>query len=121
MIVDDEVNVRISLNETFKDDYNIIMVASGEEAMEKMETHNVSIILLDIMLPGMDGFQVLQCVKEKYDGLPVIIVSALGDKISVEKAMGLGAADYVVKPFDVCKIRNVVDEILNLDTCALEH
>jgi DNA-binding NtrC family response regulator len=114
LVVDDEKNVRESLNEIFKDEYNIVMAASGEEAIEKIEKHNINIVLLDIMLPFMDGFAVLGSIRKNYDGLPVVIVSALKDEKSIQKAMNLGATGYVAKPFDVVKIRNVVDEILNV-------
>lgn len=67
------------------------------------------------MLPGTDGFEVLQFIKKNYDGLPVIIVSALGDKKTIERAMNFGAVDYLVKPFDVSKIKKMVGE--TLDRC----
>lgn len=84
--------------------------------MERIKTETPNIVLLDIMLSGMSGLEVLQLIKKNYDGLPVIIVSALGDEKSIEKAMNLGAVDYLTKPFDVCKIRNAVGKILNRGT-----
>lgn len=113
LVVDDEANVRESLNEVFKDDYAVVMAGNGEEALEKMKTETPSIVLLDIMFPGMDGLETLRKIKENYDGLPVIIVSALGDKRTVEKAMSLGVVDYLVKPFDVIKIKKVVSMIFD--------
>lgn len=113
LVVDDEANVRESLNEIFKDDYNMLMVGSGEEALERIANHNVDIVVLDIMLPGMDGLDVLKLIKEKYDGLPVIIVSAIGDERTIEKATSLGVVDYFVKPFDVIKVKESVKRSLD--------
>lgn len=110
LVVDDEANVRESLNEIFKDDYLVILAENGEEAMENMSLQLPDIVLLDIMLSGMDGFEVLRSIKQNYNGLPVIIVSALGDERTVEKARNLGVVDYVVKPFNVTEIKGVVEK-----------
>lgn len=64
----------------------MLMVGSGEEGLEEITKHKVDIVLLDIMLPGMDGFEVLEVIRKNYDGLPVIIVSALGDEKTCRKS-----------------------------------
>ena len=83
-----------------KDGYRVIHAASGEEALEFLEYHKVRIMILDLMLPGMDGFAVCRTVREQWN-LPIIIISALSDREDKLNGYGLGADDYVEKPVDM--------------------
>lgn len=83
-----------------KDGYKVSHAASGEEALEYLQSHRVRIILLDLMLPGLDGFAVCRTVREQWN-LPIIIISALSDREDKLNGYGLGADDYIEKPVDM--------------------
>ena len=100
LIVDDDNNIAelISLYLT-KECYDTIIVNDGESVMPVMETQEPNLILLDIMLPGMDGYQVCREVRAKYS-VPIIMLSAKGEVFDKVLGLELGADDYIEKPFD---------------------
>ena len=100
LIVDDDVNIAelISLYLT-KECYDTHMVHDGEEALAAYESFSPNLILLDIMLPGMDGYQVCREVRMKYS-VPIIMLSAKGEIFDKVLGLELGADDYIEKPFD---------------------
>ncbi|MGG1550924.1 MULTISPECIES: response regulator transcription factor [Paenibacillus] len=78
--------------------YAVKIVNSGEEGLKALEAETFALILLDIMLPDMDGFEVLRTVRER-DDIPVLLVSARAEEIYKINGLGLGADDYITKPF----------------------
>lgn len=100
LIVDDDNNIAelISLYLT-KECYDTIIVNDGESVMPAMEAQEPNLILLDIMLPGMDGYQVCREVRAKYS-VPIIMLSAKGEVFDKVLGLELGADDYIEKPFD---------------------
>ncbi|MBI9088365.1 MAG: diguanylate cyclase [Desulfobacterium sp.] len=101
LVVDDE---RFNLNvlaDLLKADYTVILAKHGEQALERAEKQPPDLILLDIMMPGMDGYQTLKALKETQTtrDIPVIFITALGGGEEEEKGLLLGAVDYVTKPF----------------------
>lgn len=100
LIVDDDNNIAelISLYLT-KECYDTIIVNDGESVMPAMEVQEPNLILLDIMLPGMDGYQVCREVRAKYS-VPIIMLSAKGEVFDKVLGLELGADDYIEKPFD---------------------
>ncbi len=102
LIVDDDENCRLALIDALEGEAFIIFEATGgEEALRIVAEHPPDVILLDVMMPGMDGVQVCHAIKqseETYD-IPVIMVTALGEKQDVLRGLKVGATDYVVKPF----------------------
>ena len=102
LIVDDvPTNVMLVQAILKKEGYTLLTADSGKKALEMTDAHNPNLILLDIMMPEMDGFEVLQRLKEnpKTNHIPVIIMSALSDMQSVVRGYQLGAVEYVTKPF----------------------
>lgn len=83
-----------------RDGYSLFHAKSGEEGMEYLEKNSVKLVLLDIMLPGIDGFGVCQLIRSK-GNIPIIIMSAKADKEDKIAGLTLGADDYVEKPFDI--------------------
>jgi len=81
--------------------FEIIVAMSGEEALEKAKAEKPDLIILDIILPKMSGFEVLDILKssEETKGIPVIVISGLDNEVDEEKGLLLGAVDYVKKPF----------------------
>ena len=100
LIVDDDVNIAelISLYLT-KECYDTRMVHDGEEALAVYEQYRPNLMLLDLMLPGIDGYQVCREIRAK-SNLPIIMLSAKGEIFDKVLGLELGADDYIMKPFD---------------------
>lgn len=100
LIVDDDENIAelISLYLT-KECFDTKIVGDGESALEEIKTYQPNIMLLDIMLPGIDGYEVLREVR-KNSNLPIIMLSAKGEVFDKVLGLELGADDYIMKPFD---------------------
>ncbi len=100
LIVDDDVNIAelISLYLT-KECYDTRMVNDGEEALAIYEQYQPNLILLDLMLPGIDGYQVCREIRTK-SNVPIIMLSAKGEIFDKVLGLELGADDYIMKPFD---------------------
>ena len=102
LIVDDVVeNIQIAMNILREENYNMTFALSGEEALTLLEQNDFDIVLLDIMMPGMDGYEVCQAIKkiDKYVDVPIIFLTAKTDIDSITKGFHLGAVDYLIKPF----------------------
>lgn len=99
LIVEDEEDIRSFIRVNLKrHNFEIIEAASGEEALEKVDD-TVNIALLDVMLPGIDGFEVCRRIREDYAGMGIIMLTAKGQEQNKIEGLELGADDYMVKPF----------------------
>ena len=112
LIVDDlEVN-RWILAESFGDSYEILEADGGEQALVLLEQYraDISVILLDLIMPGMDGYEVIQKLKEnpKTRDIPVIFLTGAADSENEKKGLSLGAVDYIQKPFSPDNLRSRV-------------
>lgn len=100
LLVDDEPNNLKVLQQILKDHFQLIFAINGEKALAAATEHQPDIILLDIMMPDMDGYQV--CTRLKADprtrGIPVIFVTAMGERENEAKGFDVGAVDYIQKP-----------------------
>jgi DNA-binding NtrC family response regulator len=106
LIVDDEYLIRWTLQQNLeKEGYEILLAESGEEALEKLQKEVPDLVLLDIQLPGMDGFEVLERILRMDRDVVTIMITAYEDVDRVVKAMRSGAFDYIIKPFNLDKIR----------------
>lgn len=112
LIVDDEEDMR-TLVEMYllNSGYHCLQAGNGKEAIEYLEKEEVDLILLDIMMPEMDGFLVCEEIRKKYD-LPIIFVSAKGEEWDKVKGLKLGADDYIVKPFNPGELVARVEAVL---------
>ncbi|BCS94995.1 hypothetical protein DSLASN_06270 [Desulfoluna limicola] len=101
LVVDDERFNLTVLAELLKADYTVILAKSGEQALERAAKQTPDLILLDIMMPEMDGYQVLKALKMNpaTREVPVIFITALRGEEDEEKGLLLGAVDYIAKPF----------------------
>ena len=102
LIVDDVVeNIQIAMNILREENYNFTFALSGEEALSLIQSNKYDIILLDIMMPNMDGYTVCQQIKkdENSKDIPIIFLTAKADIDSISKGFELGASDYLIKPF----------------------
>lgn len=123
LIVDDEQSIRNHVVEGFvKNHYEVFSADSGEAALTVLETENVDLCVVDIMMPGMNGFELCTTIKESYQ-IPVIMLTArdaLGDKRVAFKA---GSDDYVTKPFEIEELlfrSNAILKRYNLDISSLK-
>jgi len=117
ILIIDDMSTHLLLLQTILEEegYEVAAIDNGKEAMEKIENdQNISLILLDIMMPELDGYQVLDKVKseDKNANIPVIIVSAKTDSSSIKKALEKGAYDYITKPLNVYDIKNKIKSAL---------
>ena len=104
LVADDDLNIcellRLYLE---KEGFEVVMAHDGEEAVAKFESEKPSLILLDIMMPKLDGWQVCRQIRQKSD-CPIIMLTAKGETFDKVLGLELGADDYVVKPFDTKEI-----------------
>jgi CheY-like chemotaxis protein len=93
---------------------DVIEAPNGKVALEKMTEQPVDLIFLDLMMPEMDGLTFLSLKQQdpSLSGIPVIVCSALGEKETVEKAKNLGAAGYIVKPFTMRSVEEMMREVM---------
>ncbi|MFC2048056.1 response regulator transcription factor [Chloroflexota bacterium] len=99
LVVDDERTVRDILQRILeKAGYDVITAANGQEALDKISQFDVSLVLLDIMMPELDGFDVLERMPQHLN-IPVIMLSGIRDETTKIDSLGLGADDYIAKPF----------------------
>jgi DNA-binding NtrC family response regulator len=112
LVVDDEAGVRESLRHVFGGDFRISEAESGEEAIRTVKADKPEIILLDILMPGIDGLEVLKQIKGAHPEGEVIMLTALNTARSAFTSKEFGAFDYVTKPFDVDEIRLRVNRAL---------
>ena len=112
LIVDDDENIAelISLYLT-KECFDTMMVYDGEEALTAFDTYQPNLILLDLMLPGIDGYQVCREIRTR-SSVPIIMLSAKGEVFDKVLGLELGADDYIIKPFDskelVARVKTLV-------------
>ena len=101
IVIDDEKNIVNIVSDFLRNvGYEVIGALSGEEAIDKIiEDNNIDLILLDIRMPDMDGYEVLREIREISDA-PVIFLTALSESYNEAKGLNLGAVDYITKPFN---------------------
>ena len=94
--------------------YSVIPAGDGEEALKKAKEEAPDLLLLDLMMPKIDGFEVCRMLKfdEKYKDLPVIVLSALDQQSDRQKATECGADAYFIKPFDLELLRIKIDSLI---------
>lgn len=102
LIVEDDYELGILLSEIVRQRYDVTLVANAKEALTILENTEIDLLLLDIMLADMDGFELLSIVRETYPAqtLSIIIISALDDARSIVRGFEIGANDYIVKPVE---------------------
>ncbi|MBW1722698.1 MAG: sigma-54-dependent Fis family transcriptional regulator [Deltaproteobacteria bacterium] len=112
MIVDDEMIIRESFIHWFrKYGHRVEAAASGSEALEKLEKTAFDLLFVDIKMPGMDGIELLERIKEEYPDTIVVIITAYGSIDTAVKAMKLGATDYLLKPFKPEQVTLVMQKV----------
>lgn len=121
LVVDDEEPNRDILSRRLvKEGYSVTVADGGKEALDMLRLERYDLVLLDIMMPGIDGYEVLKRIRSEpvLHDTPVIMVTALSDEPSIKRCLALGATDYVGKPFELTflksRIRQAVHALSNL-------
>src|SRR6266404_2094975 len=116
LVVDDNEDNRFALSLRLEASgyTNPAMAANGREALDVMRSEPVDLVLLDIMMPELDGYGVLEAMQSdvKLRTIPVLVISAVDDIGSVVKCIGLGATDYLTKPFNPVLMKARVDKCI---------
>ena len=115
LIVDDEPNIVIPLQFLMEQNgYSTLVAQSGEEALETISKEKPDLVLLDIMLPGVDGFEVCEIIRlnPEWRNTRVIFLTAKGRDVDIAKGMVLGADEYITKPFSNQQIIDAVKKLL---------
>lgn len=115
LAVDDEEHIlELVAYNLEQEGYEVLKAYSGEEVMPILENNPVNLVLLDWMLPGMDGIEVLKLIRshEVYQKIPVIFVTAKGDEISKVVGLMVGSDDYIVKPFGIHELSARIKAVL---------
>jgi DNA-binding NtrC family response regulator len=113
LIVEDHDRLREQLGRFYEQEgYRVTTAASGEEGIEKLSEEKFALVVSDVKMPGIDGFQLARHVREKYPDTDIILITAFGNIKQAVEAMKLGASDYITKPFQPEAIRIVSEKLI---------
>jgi two-component system alkaline phosphatase synthesis response regulator PhoP len=115
LVVDDEPNIVQTLQDRLEmNDYQVVTAVNGQAGLEKATSEQPDIILLDVIMPIMDGLEMLERLRknEATRSIPVIMLTARSQNQDVARANGFGIEDYVVKPFDLSELLEKIEAIL---------
>ena len=115
LIVDDEPNIVAALEFLLeKNGYEVRVAANGEEALGQLDAFRPDLVLLDVMVPKMSGYEVCQRMRAepRWQAIKVVMLSAKGREVEVSKGMSLGADLYVTKPFSSAELVATIDKLL---------
>jgi two-component system alkaline phosphatase synthesis response regulator PhoP len=118
LVVDDDAFIRRPLEFILhQEGFEPITAANGDECLERIATETPDLIILDVMMPGRDGFELCRTIKReaRYAAIPVILLSARGQGHDRERGLCLGAADFLTKPYSPSELVRRVREILSDD------
>ena len=115
IIVEDEVVNALLLKEMLKVlNVNIIVLTSGVGLLETIEENKVDLILMDVRLPGQNGYELTKLVKEKYSNIPVVIQTAYAFQSDMEKAENAGCDAYLSKPINKNKLIEIIKDLIKI-------
>jgi DNA-binding NtrC family response regulator len=114
LVVDDEDALRTVLSaELNSEGYDVGTAADGIEALSELEKTRYDLVLLDIKMPNMNGFEVLKVIKEKHLGTKVIMLTGFADLKNAIESKKLGAEDFVSKPYDLVDLLTTIDRVMS--------
>jgi two-component system alkaline phosphatase synthesis response regulator PhoP len=114
LIADDEAGIRLTIGRMLDKDYVVLEATNGEEAVEIAKGQKPDLILMDLIMPKMDGYAACSEIKadQATKGIPVVILTAVGHEFNKKFAMEMGAQGYVTKPFNVQQLIDVITPLL---------
>ena len=114
-IVDDDSNIVIALEYLMKRaGYEVVIASDGQEALEYLSANKPSLMILDVMMPHKNGFEVCEQVRSenRFSDMPILMLSAKGREAEMKKGLSLGADDYIAKPFSTHELIERVKSLL---------
>ena len=121
LVVDDEPDILLMLRVALEaSGHDAVLAPDGEAGLSRLQEGPVDCVLLDVMMPVMDGWGVLDAVAKLADPPPVVVISARSEDRDVRRALTSGAVDYVTKPFSLPKLVELVEQVTLLDDAGLE-
>lgn len=113
LVTEDEKNILDSLKEILGDDYEVITATNGAEGVKAAEAHNPDLIILDVMMPVMDGMTACKRIKANKETahIPVIFLTAKGQVYDMEEGIKAGAYTYMIKPFSPARLLSKIEEV----------
>ncbi|WP_114418761.1 sigma-54-dependent transcriptional regulator [Marinospirillum perlucidum] len=119
LLVEDDADLREALEDTLElEGWRYVSASNGAEALKLLEKHSIGLVVSDVSMPVMDGYQLLQEVTQKHPGLPVVLMTAYGSVSQAVEAMRKGAVDYLVKPFEPDLLVTLVRPLLESSPLA---
>lgn len=113
LVVDDEENAREGLSKILsKEGYRVETAANGKEAIDSLKRQRYDLVITDMRMPLMDGFEVLREIKKMDENIGVIMITAYGEVESYLEAMNMGAFEYINKPVRVNDLKRVISKVL---------
>jgi CheY-like chemotaxis protein len=115
LLIDDSSTNNLLFQSIFEEaGYKVSICFNGKEALRQIHKEIPDLVMLDVMMPGMDGFEVLNSIKTNSatSHIPVIMLTAKNDQESRERALSMGAIDYILKPIGINEILDVVSKVL---------
>lgn len=114
LVVDDEDALRTVLSSELEGEgYEVETAADGDEAIDIVQKKQFNLVLLDIKMPKVDGFEVLKFIKEKYPHVKVIMLTGFADLKNAIESKKLGAEDFVSKPYDLVDLLTTIERVLS--------
>ena len=116
LIVDDSLLQATQLKGILEDEYDVVLAQTAEDGLNKADGGDFSLILLDVVMPGMDGFTLLKKLQEEAatQNVPVILITGLSDVENEQRGLVLGAVDYITKPFNSMIVKARVNTHIKL-------
>jgi len=113
LVVDDEEHVLSAIKETLIDRYDVLTANTGRDALNKIDENNPDLVIMDILMPEVDGFEAVKILHEQRHPLnpPVIFLSAKTGQADIDHGLSLGGMDYMTKPFSPSKLTKKIEEI----------
>ncbi|UCD22142.1 MAG: response regulator [Chloroflexota bacterium] len=114
LIADDEVSIRLTVGRLLENDYIVLEAANGAEAVEIAKGQKPDLILMDLIMPKVDGYTACSQIKADQEtrGIPVIVLTAIGHELNKKYATEMGAAGYLTKPFNVKELLTLITTLL---------
>jgi DNA-binding response OmpR family regulator len=121
LVVEDDPDIRLGLVDTLESEgYQVLEAKDGLEAVKLFDMHDIDLLLLDIMMPGKNGYDVLREIRVKNKQIPVIMLTAKGEEIDKVIGLELGADDYITKPFGIHELLARISTVLRRSSLSIQ-
>src|ERR1700729_3218010 len=119
LVVEDDPSITLGLQMNLEaEGYEVSIAVDGEDGLARALSANVDLVILDVMLPKMNGFEVVKAIRNQGNHVPVVMLSARGAEMDKVMGLELGAEDYITKPFSLAELLARVKAVLRRDAIA---